>query len=90
MRETFALFEYGKAQILLGKLEEGLDSLDQVLQIATDEDPKDFEFIVDIEGRMSVVMRRLGRIDEANEVDRRLLSVREAMSESSSSEEERA
>ncbi|CAB5239349.1 unannotated protein [freshwater metagenome] len=90
LRETFALFEYGKAQILLGKLEEGLDSLDQVLQIATDEDPKDFEFIVDIEGRMSVVMRRLGRIDEANEVDRRLLSVREAMSESSSSEEERA
>lgn len=78
-RETFALFEYGKAEILLNKLEDGLATLDNVLQIVADDEPKDFEFIMDIETRMSTVMRQLGRIDEANEVDRRLESVREVM-----------
>jgi tetratricopeptide (TPR) repeat protein len=78
-RETFALFEYGKAEILLGKLEDGLASLDNVLQIVADDEPKDFEFILDIESRMSSVMRQLGRIEEANEIDRRLATVREAM-----------
>jgi tetratricopeptide (TPR) repeat protein len=78
-RETFALFEYGKAEILLNKLEDGLATLDNVLQIVADDEPKDFEFIMDIETRMSAVMRQLGRIDEANEVDRRLASVREVM-----------
>jgi len=78
-RETFALFEYGKAEILLNKLEDGLATLDSVLQIVADDEPKDFEFIMDIETRMSAVMRQLGRIDEANEVDRRLASVREVM-----------
>ena len=78
-RETFALFEYGKAEILLNKLEDGLASLDNVLQIVADDEPKDFEFIMDIESRMSAVMRQLGRMEEANEVDRRLASVREVM-----------
>jgi len=78
-RETFALFEYGKAEVLLGKLEAGLATLDGVLQIISEDDPKDFELIVDIETRMSTVLRNLGRIDEANEIDRRLIAVREAM-----------
>jgi tetratricopeptide (TPR) repeat protein len=78
-RETFALFEYGKAEILLNKLEDGLATLDNVLQIVADDEPKDFEFIMDIETRMSAVMRQLGRFEEANEVDRRLASVREVM-----------
>ena len=78
-RETFALFEYGKAEILLNKLEDGLATLDNVLQIVADDEPKDFEFIMDIESRMSAVMRQLGRIEEADEVDRRLASVREVM-----------
>jgi tetratricopeptide (TPR) repeat protein len=78
-RETFALFEYGKAEILLEKLEDGLATLDNVLQIVADDEPKDFDFILDIEGRMSTVMRQLGRIEEADEIDRRLASVLEAM-----------
>jgi tetratricopeptide (TPR) repeat protein len=78
-RETFALFEYGKAEILLNKLEDGLATLDNVLQIVADDEPKDFELIMDIETRMSAVMRQLGRFEEANEVDRRLASVREVM-----------
>ncbi len=80
-RETFALFEYGKAEILLGKFEDGLSTLDGVLQIITDEETKDFEFILDIETRMVAVMRQLGRMDEANEVERRLASVREALAD---------
>jgi len=82
-RETFALFEYGKAEILLGKLEEGLATLDGVLQIIAEDEPKDFEFILDIETRMVVVMRALGRIEEATEVERRLVAVREALSDES-------
>ena len=35
---------------------------------------------------MVEVMRALGRIDEANEVERRLLAVREALGEESSKE----
>ena len=78
-RETFALFEFGKAEVLLGKLEDGLSTLDTVLQITADEDYKDFEFILDIETRMAAVMRQLGRMDEADEVERRLEVVREIL-----------
>ena len=80
-RETFALFEYGKAEILLGKLEEGLNTLDGVLQIIADDEPKDFEFIVDIESRMADVMRALGRVEEAAEIERRLTAVRDTISD---------
>jgi tetratricopeptide (TPR) repeat protein len=77
--ETFALYEYGKAEVLLGKLDEGLATLDGVLQIISEEEPKDFELIVDIETRMTSVLRALGRMAEADEIDRRLVAVREAM-----------
>jgi tetratricopeptide (TPR) repeat protein len=80
-RETFALFEYGKAEILLGKLDEGLNTLDGVLQIIAEDEPKDFEFIVDIESRMAEVMRALGRVDEAAEVERRLTTVRDSLAD---------
>jgi tetratricopeptide (TPR) repeat protein len=80
-RETFALFEYGKAEILLGKLEEGLNTLDGVLQIIADDEPKDFEFILDIESRMADVMRALGRVEEAAEIERRLTAVRDTLSD---------
>lgn len=90
IRETFALFEVGKAEILLGKLEDGLSTLDNVLQIISEEEPKDFDFILDIESRMSAVMRQLGRTAEADEVDRRLASVREILAEESNQEEDRA
>lgn len=84
-RETFALFEYGKAQILLGRLDDGLSTLDQVLQTATDEDPRDFDLIVDIETRMASVMRSQGRIEEADEVMRRLATVSDVLDEKSES-----
>jgi len=83
VRETFALLEYGKAQILLGKFDEGLATLDQVLQSATEEDPRDFEFIVDIETRMAVAMRTLGKVAEADEIERRLASVSDVLNEDS-------
>jgi hypothetical protein len=67
--------------VLLEKYEEGLSTLDQVLTVATDEEPKDFEFIVDIETSMAAVMRILGRNTEAAEIDRRLISVREALAD---------
>ena len=81
LRSNNALFEFGKAQVLLERYEEGLNTLDQVLTVATDEDPKDFEFIVDIETSMAAVMRILGRNADADEIDRRLISVREALAD---------
>jgi len=74
-RETYSLLELGKAQILTGDDAAGLASLERVLEVATDTDPRDFEFIVDIERRIAEVMRKLGRADEADEIERRLGSV---------------
>ena len=82
-RETFALFEYGKAQILLHRLDDGLSTLDQVLQTATDEDPRDFDLIVDVETRMASVMRSQGRVTEAEEIIRRLATVSAVLEEQS-------
>lgn len=82
-RETFALFEYGKAQILLNRLDEGLSTFEQVIQSAIDEEPKDFDLIVDVETRMATVMRSQGRMDEAGEIMRRLASVSEVLKEQS-------
>ena len=78
-RQTFALFEYGRAEILLGKLEDGLATLDGVLQSVADDEPKDFEFILDIESRMAEVLRQLGRMEQADEIERRLESVRQVL-----------
>ena len=74
-RETYSLLELGKAQILIGEDEAGLTSLERVLDVATDAEPRDFEFIVDIERRIAGVLRKLGRESEAVEIERRLSSV---------------
>lgn len=76
-RETYSLLEVGKAQILIGEEQDGLDTLDRVLEIATESDWKDFEFIVEIERHIAGVMRQLGRVEEADEIERRLTSVTE-------------
>ena len=78
-RETFASFEFGKAQILLEKYDEGLATLENVLAIVSEDEPKDFEFIVDIESRIAKILRMQGRADEADEIERRLKSVQEAL-----------
>ena len=78
-RETFALYEYGKAEVLLGKLDEGLATLDGVLQIISEEEPKDFELIVDIETRIAKILRMQGRGEDADEIERRLKTVQEAL-----------
>jgi len=74
-RETYSLLELGKAQILIGDDEAGLASLERVLDVATDTEPRDFEFIVDIERRIAGVLRKLGRESDAVEIERRLSSV---------------
>ena len=58
-----------------------------IIQIIAEDEPKDFDFILDIEDRMVVVMRQLGRMEEADEVERRLASVREALADVPDSEE---
>jgi len=78
-RETFAQFEYGKAQILLEKFDDALDTLEQVLSVVSEDEPKDFEFIVDVETRIAKIIRMQGRTDEADEIERRLKAVQEAL-----------
>ena len=80
-RETFAQFEYGKAQILLEKFDDALATLEQVLSVVSEDEPKDFEFIVDVETRIAKIIRMQGRIDEAEEIERRLKSVQETLDE---------
>jgi len=80
-RETYSLLELGKAQIVAGLGEDGLNTLDRVLEIATDNDTKDFEFILEIEGRMADVLISLGREDEAEEIRRRIKAVQEVIKE---------
>jgi len=69
----------GKAQILLEKYDEGLATLENVLAIVSEDEPKDFEFIVDIESRIAKILRMQGRAEEADEIERRLKSVQEAL-----------
>ena len=76
-RETYSLLEVGKAQILTGEEQDGLDTLERVLEIATESDWKDFDFIVEIERHICGSLRQLGRLDEADEIERRLASVTE-------------
>ena len=80
-RETFAQFEYSKAQILLEKFDDALATLEQVLSVVSEDEPKDFEFIVDVETRIAKIIRMQGRTDEADEIERRLKSVQETLDE---------
>ena len=80
-RENFAQFEYGKAQILLEKFDDALATLEQVLSVVSEDEPKDFEFIVDVETRIAKIIRMQGRTDEADEIERRLKSVQETLNE---------
>ena len=80
-RETFAQFEYGKAEILLEKFDDALATLEQVLSVVSEDEPKDFEFIVDVETRIAKIIRMQGRTEEADEIERRLKSVQETLDE---------
>ena len=82
-RENFAQFGYGKAQILLEKFDDALATLEQVLSVVSEDEPKDFEFIVDVETRIAKIIRMQGRTDEADEIERRLKSVQETLDEES-------
>jgi len=50
-----------------------------VLSVVSEDEPKDFEFIVDVETRIAKIIRMQGRTDEADEIERRLKAVQEAL-----------
>ena len=80
-RLTYASFELGKAQILNGEVDEGLSTLERVLDTAAEAEQKDFEFIVSIERRIASVLHTLGRSEEAVEIERRINSIAEILDE---------
>ena len=78
-RLTYASFELGRAQVLNGEVEEGLSTLERVLDVATESEPRDFEFIVAIEKRIAEILHTMGRSEEAVEIERRIASVAEIL-----------
>jgi tetratricopeptide (TPR) repeat protein len=74
-RQVITMFEYAKALELLEDYDEALETLDQVLTTATDDEPKEFEFIVDIENQIAGILRKTGKEDEALEIERRISSI---------------
>ena len=85
-RQIFTLFEYAKALELIGDSEEALATLDQVLTTASEDEPRDFEFIVDIESEIAAILRKADRIEEADEIERRLNSVRTILADDQSAQ----
>jgi len=80
-RETYSSFELGKAQLAAGYFEEALMTLENVLESVTESEFKDFEFIIDIERNIAQTLNKLNRVDEANEIIRRLDAVTEVIDE---------
>jgi tetratricopeptide (TPR) repeat protein len=80
-RQIISLFEYAKALELLEDYEEALATLDQVLTTASDEEPRDFDFIVDIESQIAGILRKTERVEEAVEIERRLSSVKSILAD---------
>jgi len=80
-RETYSSFELGKAQLAAGYYEEALMTLENVLESVTESEFKDFEFIIDIERKIALTLNKLERVDEANEIIRRLDAVTEVIDE---------
>ena len=78
-RLVYASFELGRAQVLSGEVEEGLSTLERVLDVATETEPRDFEFIVAIEKRIAEILHTMDRSDEALEIERRIASVAEIL-----------
>ncbi len=78
-RLTYASFELGKAQVLSGEVDEGLNTLERVLDIAAESDPKDFEFIMSIERRIAEILHTQGRSEEATEIERRITAIAEIL-----------
>lgn len=78
-RLTYASFELGRAQVLNGEVDEGLVTLERVLDVAAETEPKDFEFIVAIERRIAEILHATGRSEEAIEIERRIASVAEIL-----------
>ena len=85
-RQIITMFEYAKALQLLEDYEEALETLDQVLTTASEEEPRDFEFIVDIESQIALILRKLDRNEEAAEIERRLNSVRSILTDDESAD----
>jgi hypothetical protein len=56
-------------------------TLENVLENVTESEFKDFEFIIDIERKISITLTKLGRLDEADEIARRLDAVVEVIDE---------
>lgn len=80
-RETFALFELGKARILRGDIDSGLATLRRVLRTVAESEEKDFDFILEVESEIAKTLRASGDSVGAAEIERRISTVREIIDE---------
>lgn len=79
VRETFALFELGKARILAGDVDRGLETLRKVLNTIAEADEKDFDFIIEVEQEIAKTLRNRGDLEAAHEIERRIAAVRDVI-----------
>jgi trigger factor len=79
-RETYSSFELGKAQIASGQFEEALMTLENVLENVTESEFKDFEFIIDIERKIAITLRKLDRDIEADKkIEERVIELQKTV-----------
>lgn len=79
IRETFALFELGKARILAGDVDRGLETLRKVLHTIAEAEEKDFDFIIEVEQEIAKTLRQRGDFEAADEIERRIVAVRDVI-----------
>jgi tetratricopeptide (TPR) repeat protein len=79
VRELYARWELGKAQFKLENIIDALENFEKVLDLLLEEDPKDFNFILEVEEKISQILEQNGNEAEARELARRIANVREIL-----------
>jgi tetratricopeptide (TPR) repeat protein len=78
-REIYARWEMSKALSGIQDFEKSLDQLERILDLLLEEEPRDFEFIVEVEERISQVLIKLDKIDESNEIANRIKTIKDIL-----------
>jgi tetratricopeptide (TPR) repeat protein len=77
--ETWARYRMGCAKVLVGELDEAEDELRQALSMNASSSDVDWDLAVEVEQEIVKILITKGRVAEANEITRRLASLKEVI-----------
>ena len=77
--ETWAHYRLGRAQVLMGELEDAEEHLRTAISMNTSSCHPDWDLALDAETEVADIYTTLGRTDEAEEIMRRLKTLEEVM-----------